>query len=308
MPSGLGGTPSTASLGPGGTGPFIQSLRSGRGGTRASNGQCRRVSNPSGGLWKAAVGCEVSGRSAVVRQRQQTGAPQTLREVEGAVGSRGSAWTAAACRRCVCWSGVEPDPPQASRGRRLCLKLPVLPNEGTASTPSGSGGTRSTASDGGAPSTASLGPGGTGHSMESLPSARGGTRASNGQCRRVSNPSGGLWKAGAGCEVSGRSAVVRQRQQAGALQTLREVEGAVGSRGSAWTAAACRRCVCLGPGLNPALHSIARPTTLLETANPPNEGMAFTPSGLGGTPSTASPLNGGSLCPREMPRFPQRTS
>ena len=28
----------------------------------------------------------------------------------------------------------------------------------------------------------------------------------------------------------------------------------------------------------------------------------------GGTPSTASPLNGGSLCPGEMPRSPQRTS
>jgi|YelNatPaOPRAMG01_1025707.scaffolds.fasta_scaffold34004_2 hypothetical protein len=50
---------------------------------------------------------------------------------------------------------------------------------------------------------------------------------------------------------------------------------------------------------------------------PPKGGTAATPSALGGTrstasdggtPSTASPLNAGSLCPGEMPRFPQRTS
>ena len=37
-------------------------------------------------------------------------------------------------------------------------------------------------------------------------------------------------------------------------QTLREIGGAMRGRGSAWSAAACRRCVCLGPGWNPALH------------------------------------------------------
>ena len=40
-------------------------------------------------------------------------------------------------------------------------------------------------------------------------------------------------------------------------------------------------------GIRPST-STARPTTLLETANPPNEGMTPTPSGLGGTRSTAS--------------------
>jgi len=56
---------------------------------------------------------------------------------------------------CVSWAGVEPGPPQASRGRRLCLKLPVPPDGGMTSTPAGIGGTRSTAS---------FGPGGTGPS------------------------------------------------------------------------------------------------------------------------------------------------
>ena len=48
---GHGGTRSTASLGPGRTGPSMESLPSGWGGTRASNGQCRRVSSPSGWCW-----------------------------------------------------------------------------------------------------------------------------------------------------------------------------------------------------------------------------------------------------------------
>jgi len=171
-------------------------------------------------------------------KRQQAGALQTLREFQGAVRGRGSAGSLVACCCYGTWAGVEPGPPQASRGRRLCLKLPVPPDGGMASTPSGLGGTRSTASDGGMRSTASLGPGETGASMESLPSGRGGTRPSNGQWRRLSNPSGRLWKAEAGCEVSERSAVVRKRQQAGALQTLRDLGGAGQGRGSAWNLAA----------------------------------------------------------------------
>ena len=164
-------------------------------------------------------------------KRQQAGALQTLREFQGAVRGRGSAGSLVACCCYGTWAGVEPGPPQASRGRRLCLKLPVPPDGGMASTPSGLGGTRSTASDGGMRSTASLGPGETGASMESLPSGRGGTRPSNGQWRRLSNPSGRLWKAEAGCEVSERSAVVRKRQQAGPLQTLRDLGGGrAGSR------------------------------------------------------------------------------
>jgi len=102
---------------------------------------------------------------------------------------------------------------------RIERRALVPPMGGTAATPSGLGGTRSTASAGGTPSAASLGPGGTG--------------PSNGQCRRVSNPSGRLWKAGVGCEVSGRSGALPQRQQAGALQALREFGGAGRGRGSA---------------------------------------------------------------------------
>jgi len=76
-------------------------------------------------------------------------------------------------------AGVESGPLQAWRSRRLCLHPPVPPDGGRAFTPSGLGGRRSTASDGGTPSTASLGPGGTGPFMEWLPSSRGGTRLSN---------------------------------------------------------------------------------------------------------------------------------
>jgi len=57
--------------------------------------------------------------------------------------------------------------------------------------------------------------------------------AIGGQCRRVSSPSGRLWKVGARCEVSGRGVALRQRQQADALQTLRDLGGAVQGRGSA---------------------------------------------------------------------------
>jgi hypothetical protein len=55
---------------------------------------------------KAAVAWQVSGRGVTLRQRQQAGVLQTLREVEGAAWGRGSAWTAAACRRCVGRAGV----------------------------------------------------------------------------------------------------------------------------------------------------------------------------------------------------------
>ena len=51
------------------------------------------------------------------------------------------------------------------------------------------------------------------------------------------------WKIGVGRQVSGSSTGVRQRQQAGALQTPREWGGALRSCGGAWTTAACRRRV-----------------------------------------------------------------
>jgi hypothetical protein len=124
---------STASLGPGGTGPFLQSLPSGRGGIRPSNGQCSRVSNPSGGLWKAGVGCEVSGRSGALPQRQQAGALQTPREVEGAVGGRGSAWTAAACRRRGSWANAEAGPSTECSGDGLKEGRPVFEREESSS-------------------------------------------------------------------------------------------------------------------------------------------------------------------------------
>ena len=126
------------------------------------------------------------------------GAFDTLRNFGGAAWGRGSASSLVA--RCCSGTraGVEPGPPKAWRGGRIRPKPPVPPKGGTAATPSGLGGTRSTASNGGTPFAESLGPGGTGPSIESLPTGRGETRPSNGQCSRVSNPSGGLWKAGAG--------------------------------------------------------------------------------------------------------------
>jgi hypothetical protein len=66
------------------------------------------------------------------------------------------------------------------------------------------------------------------------------------------------WKVVVGQEVSGNSAVDQKRQQAGALQTLREVEGAVGSRGSVWSAAACRRCGRQAGGSRP-FHGMLSP-------------------------------------------------
>ena len=72
-----------------------------------------------------------------------------------------------------------------------------------------------------------------------------GRRGDPGPQRVPSRPppkSGRLWEAGLGREPPGRSVAVGKRQPAGALQTLREFEGAVWGRGSAGSAAACRRC------------------------------------------------------------------
>gem|GEM_PF-3409634 len=44
---------------------------------------------------------------------------QTLREFGGAVRGRGSAWTAAACRRCGRWARVEPGPPSTKLEGRV---------------------------------------------------------------------------------------------------------------------------------------------------------------------------------------------
>ena len=83
----------------------------------------------------------------------------------------GSAWTAAACRRCVGRAGMKLGLPAGRRGGRIPPEPPVFPSARAASTLSGPGGTRPTASDGGTPSTASLGPGGTGPSNASVAAA-----------------------------------------------------------------------------------------------------------------------------------------
>ena len=146
-------------------------------------------SNRSGRLRGAGLRLLACRRGGALGQRQQAGALQTLREFEGAVRGRGSAGSLVARYWYGTGAGVKPGPPQASCGRRLCLQ-PLVPPEGEmAFTPSGLGGTRSTAS---------LGPGGIGPSMESLPSGRGGTRPSNGRCPQASSPCGRLWKAGVG--------------------------------------------------------------------------------------------------------------
>ena len=65
--------------------------------------------------WKIGARRQVFGRGVALRQRQQAGALQTLREFGGAVRGRGSAWSSVA--RC-CYetrAGVEPGPLQASR-------------------------------------------------------------------------------------------------------------------------------------------------------------------------------------------------
>ena len=62
--------------------------------------------------------------------QRKSDALQTLREFGGAVGSRGSAWTAAACRRHVRRAGKEPGPRKAWCGGRIPPKPPFLPMEG----------------------------------------------------------------------------------------------------------------------------------------------------------------------------------
>jgi hypothetical protein len=53
------------------------------------------------------------------RQRQQAGALETLRDLGGALPGRGSAWSAAACRRCGRWARVEPGPPSTKLQGRV---------------------------------------------------------------------------------------------------------------------------------------------------------------------------------------------
>jgi len=120
------------------------------------------------------------------------------------------------------WAGVEPGPSKAWRGGPIQPKPPVPPDGGTASTPSGAAGF----SQGAAWVAVWAGVGARGRN----------------ECPRVPQKSGRLWEAGLGREPPGRSVAVGKRQQAGALQTLREFGGAIRGRGSAWTAAACRRC------------------------------------------------------------------
>jgi hypothetical protein len=76
------------------------------------------------------------------------------------LGGRGSAWTAAACRRCGRWArvepcpssnryhraGVEPGPPKSWDGGQIRPKPSVPADGGTVSTPAGIGGRPSTAS------------------------------------------------------------------------------------------------------------------------------------------------------------------
>jgi len=87
---------------------------------------------------------------------------------------------------------------------------------------------------------------------------RGGTGAFNGVCGWIPRRSCRWWKQGVGRQVSERSVALRQCQQAGALQTLREFGGAVRGRGSAWSAAACRRCVSSPSGAQPS-HEMLSP-------------------------------------------------
>ena len=81
--------------------------------------------------WKVVVGQEVSGNSAVDQKRQHAGALQTLCDLEGAVGSRGSAWTAAACRRRV-GATVVGLPTQRPGGESLPWPAPPTPPHGSA--------------------------------------------------------------------------------------------------------------------------------------------------------------------------------
>jgi|GEM_PF-2660514 len=96
------------------------------------------------------------------------------------------------------------------------------------------------------------------------PPGRGGTGASNGVWGRVLRKSCRVWEAEVGRQVSGSSAVLRQRQQAGALQTLRDLGGAVRTWRDAfhrvpwpgWNRA-LHRILTTGPGCNPAFQGDA---------------------------------------------------
>ena len=69
------------------------------------------------------------------------------------------------------------------------------------------------------------------------------------------------------------------QRKSDALQTLREFGGAVGSRGSAWTAAACRRHVRRAGKEPGPRKSMVRRTNPTKTAVPRHGGTAFMPSG-----------------------------
>jgi len=84
------------------------------------------------------------------------------------------------------------------------------------------------------------------------PRGRSGTGASKGVCGPVPRNSSRLWEAGLGRWAFGSSALLRSRQQAGSVRTHRKFGGDVRGRGSAWTAAACRRYV-RRVGWNPVL-------------------------------------------------------
>jgi len=139
---------------------------------------------------------------------------QTLRELEGAVRGRGSAWTAAACRRCVSRLKVEAGHPKERPA------VPMAPSDAAAAA-----GTLSTAA----------------------------------RCRVGSPcaPRVGLERPAMAplphMSSSRLHSGFRQRQQAGALQTLRDLGGALevaAAHGLRRLAAA----VADGPGWNRALH------------------------------------------------------
>ena len=121
------------------------------------------------------------------------------------MGSRGSAWTAAACRRCVCVPHPAPGLPS---NRTAWRTNGLLTDPRPAVT---------TAFNTGPPSGGSQSP----VRMRLIAAAT----------SDLTEPVR-LW-------LAGRLATA---QQAGALQTLREFGGALPGRGSAWSAAACRRC------------------------------------------------------------------
>jgi hypothetical protein len=186
---------------------------------RRSRGSDRQKSRECGGLFNksiAPIGGEPTdsrggfGFSGCHRPPRR----QTLRELGGAVRGRGSAWTAAACRRCVSRLKVEAGHPRERPA------VPMAPSDAAAAA-----GTLSTAA----------------------------------RCRVGSpcTPRVGLERPAMAplphMSSSRLHSGFRQRQQAGALQTLRDLGGALevaAAHGLRRLAAA----VADGPGWNRALH------------------------------------------------------